>query len=178
LAGLLLGDYNVLVLDEPGNHLDVDTVEALAEALIEYQGTVIFTSHDRHFMRRVSTSVIEIRDGIVKNFGGYDSYLYAVEKELSAHAGAATPARKPAASHKPSVDHRQQERDDRKLRKELATIERKIAQLDEQRKSLNGQLMKATDPQEALRLHEELSRVTTELATIEERWLALQSSLD
>src|SRR3954469_22586194 len=47
LAGLLLSQYNVLVLDEPGNHLDVDTVEALAEALLGYQGTVIFTSHDR-----------------------------------------------------------------------------------------------------------------------------------
>src|SRR5436190_1428689 len=51
LAGLLLGKHNVLVLDEPGNHLDVDTVEALAEALLEYQGTVIFTSHDRHLTR-------------------------------------------------------------------------------------------------------------------------------
>src|SRR5436190_1425791 len=58
LAGLLLGKHNVLVLDEPGNHLDVDTVEALAEALLEYQGTVIFTSHDRHLTRRVATSVV------------------------------------------------------------------------------------------------------------------------
>ena len=55
LAGLLLAQYNVLVLDEPGNHLDVDTVEALAEALLAYKGTVIFTSHDRHFMKRVAT---------------------------------------------------------------------------------------------------------------------------
>ncbi len=56
LAGLLLSKYNILVLDEPGNHLDVDTVEALAEALIDYKGTVIFTSHDRHFMKRVALS--------------------------------------------------------------------------------------------------------------------------
>ena len=60
MAGLLLGDYNVLVLDEPGNHLDVETVEALAESLLAYQGTVIFTSHDRHFMNRVATTVIEV----------------------------------------------------------------------------------------------------------------------
>src|SRR5260370_26719188 len=49
LGGLLLSKYNVLILDEPANHLDVDTVDALAEALLEYEGTVIFTSHDRHF---------------------------------------------------------------------------------------------------------------------------------
>src|SRR3954471_22465933 len=52
LAGLLLSDHNVLILDEPGNHLDVDTVEALAEALVEDHGTVIFTTPDRHFSRR------------------------------------------------------------------------------------------------------------------------------
>src|SRR3954470_22671569 len=75
LAGLLLSDHNILILDEPGNHLDVDTVDALAEALIEYQGTVIFTSHDRHFTRRVATAIVEVRDGRVVQYGGkYDAY--------------------------------------------------------------------------------------------------------
>ena len=85
LAGLLLSDYNVLILDEPGNHLDVDTVEALAEALLEYQGTVIFTSHDRHFTKRVATCIVEVRDGRVTNYSGqYDAYLYKVNKEIEA----------------------------------------------------------------------------------------------
>lgn len=80
---MLLSQYNVLVLDEPGNHLDVDTVKALAQALIDYKGTVIFTTHDRHFMKRVATCVIEVRDGRVTNYGGgYDAYLYAVNKEI------------------------------------------------------------------------------------------------
>ena len=70
LAGLLLSQYNILVLDEPGNHLDVDTVEALAESLVAYKGTVIFTTHDRHFMKRVATNIIEVRDGRVNNYSG------------------------------------------------------------------------------------------------------------
>src|SRR5439155_12234488 len=75
LAGLLLSAHNVLILDEPGNHLDVDTVEALAEALLEYRGTVVFTSHDRHFTRRVATCVVEVRDGRVTNYSGqFDAY--------------------------------------------------------------------------------------------------------
>src|SRR6516225_9821875 len=83
LAGLLLAQHNVLVLDEPGNHLDVDTVDALAEALLEYQGTVIFTSHDRHFMKRVASCIVEVRDGRVVNYrGDYEAYLYAVNKEI------------------------------------------------------------------------------------------------
>ena len=83
LTGLLLSQYNVLVLDEPGNHLDVDTIEGLAEALNQYQGTVVFTSHDRHFMRRVATCVVEVRDGHVTNYrGDYEAYLYAVNREI------------------------------------------------------------------------------------------------
>ncbi|MBL9122501.1 MAG: ABC-F family ATP-binding cassette domain-containing protein, partial [Planctomycetaceae bacterium] len=83
MAGLLLGQYNVLILDEPGNHLDVDTVEALANALLAYQGTVIFTSHDRHFLKRVASCIIEVRDGRVTTYrGDYDAYLYSVNKEI------------------------------------------------------------------------------------------------
>ncbi len=83
LAGLLLSQHNILILDEPGNHLDVETIEALVDALIEYKGTVIFTSHDRHFVHRLATSVIEVRDGRVTNYSGnYDAYVYAVNKEI------------------------------------------------------------------------------------------------
>ena len=72
-----------MILDEPGNHLDVETVEALATALENYKGTVIFTSHDRHFVRRVATRVIEVHDGRVKQyFGNYDDYLVSVESEI------------------------------------------------------------------------------------------------
>src|SRR5438477_5046135 len=85
LAGLLLSQYNVLVLDEPGNHLDVDTVEALAEALLEYQGTVIFTRHDRHLLKRVATCIAEIRDGHGRNYSGqHEAYLYSGNKDIDA----------------------------------------------------------------------------------------------
>jgi len=83
LAGLMLSEHNILVLDEPGNHLDVDTIESLAEALLEYEGTVIFTSHDRHFTSRVATCIVEVRDGRVVNYSGkYEDYVYKVNKEI------------------------------------------------------------------------------------------------
>lgn len=94
LAGLLLGRHDVLVLDEPVNHLDVETVEALAGALTAYQGTVLFSSHDRSFTARTATHVVEVRDGRVKSYpGDYETYLYRVrrkseeEAELSAAGG-------------------------------------------------------------------------------------------
>ncbi len=188
MAALLLGTSNILVLDEPGNHLDVETVEALAEALLLYKGTIIFTSHDRHFMQRVATSVIEVRDGTVRNyFGNYDTYLQAVEEEIDEgerQRGAAggklppkaavKPAGKPQAAVKASSgDQRVAQRDDRKAEKELKNLEKRIAKLDEEKRDVNGKLMSETNPDEALRLHDQLSKLTAELTEAEERWLEL-----
>jgi len=181
LAGLLLSDYNVLILDEPGNHLDVDTVEALAEALLEYQGTVVFTSHDRHFMKRVASCIIEVRDGRVTNYNGdYDSYLYMVNKEIEAGERelASERAKLPADIAKPPrAAPRQPRKSDKEARKELKSIEKTIAQLDEQKRSLNAKLMESTNAAEALRLHNELAALAGPLAQAEERWLELQEEL-
>ncbi len=186
MAGLLLGTYNILVLDEPGNHLDVETVEALAEALLKYKGTVLFTSHDRHFMKRIATSIIEVRDHQAKNYiGDYEAYLYAINKEIDdgerelnarkaqlAKTSGKAPVAKPngkAAAPEIEIDHR-------KLRKELTNLERKIARLDEQKRELQAQLLNSTDPQEALRLHNELAAVTQDLSSAEERWCELSGT--
>ena len=179
MAGLLLGTCNVLVLDEPGNHLDVETVDALARALVAYEGTVIFTSHDRAFMNAVSTNVIEVRDGrVVNHLGDYTTYLAAVTREIDA-AEAADPRRRPkpppvgrgAAASRPAA------RGEREIRKEVAAVERTIAKLDADRKRQAAALLEATDPAEALRLHEAVSALAGDLAAAEERWLALQEEL-
>ena len=159
LAGLMLSQYNVLVLDEPGNHLDVETVDSLAEALLAYKGTVIFTSHDRYFMKRMATSIIEVRDGRVVNYlGDYEAYLYAVNKEIeegeretaTRMSKAPVEVLKIKSATKPAL------RNEREVRKEINNVERTIARLDEQKKLSNTQLMSATDPKEALRLHNEV----------------------
>jgi len=187
MAALLLGTDNVLVLDEPGNHLDVETVESLAEALVEYKGTVIFTSHDRHFMRRVATSVIEVRDGTVRNFfGDYETYLQAVEQEVDEGeqqrnaasgkpAAPAPPKGDGKAAGKPGgvADYRASQQDQRRSEKELKNLEKKIAKLDSQKRELEQSLLTETDPAKAVKLHEELTGVGAELASAEERWLEL-----
>src|SRR4029079_18598013 len=131
LAGLLLSQYNVLVLDEPGNHLDVDTVEALAEALLDYKGTVIFTSHDRHFMQRVATCIVEVRDGHVTNYrGAYEAYLYSVNKEIEEgerELAQGLSKAAPAAGKPIKAPPRPQRRSERDIRKEMTNIERTIA---------------------------------------------------
>ena len=123
LAGLLLSAYNILILDEPANHLDVDTVDALAEALLEYEGTVIFTSHDRHFTKRVATSIVEVREGRVTSYGGqYEAYVYKVNQEVEAGERelATARAKLPPAVAKPAKTvARPSVRTEREVRKEM-----------------------------------------------------------
>jgi ATP-binding cassette subfamily F protein 3 len=182
LAALLLGNYNILVLDEPGNHLDVDTVEALADALLEYKGTVVFTSHDRHFMKRVATCIIEVRDGHVTNYrGDYDAYLYAVNKEIDdgerEHSkGLAKAPTSVLKTAKPS--RKGPQRSEREIRKEMTNLERTIARLDQQKRQANALLMASTDPAEALRLHKEVAGVTPQLEEAEDQWCRLQEELN
>ncbi len=189
MAALLLGKANVLILDEPGNHLDVETVEALADALIDYKGTVVFTSHDRHFLKRVATTYIEVRDGKVTQYrGDYDAYMYMVQKEIddaesSRHPGNPTKKITPSSANPKNTSKNIPSKssptlDDRSLRKQIGNLEKNIAKLDQQKKSIHEQLMASSDPQAAMKLHEEMTKVSAELETAETRWAELQEQLE
>lgn len=81
LGQILLMRSPLLLMDEPTNHLDFDTVEALTEALRNYEGTVIVVSHDRGFIGRIATKILEIRDGRAEVYPGtYDDYVWSLEK--------------------------------------------------------------------------------------------------
>ena len=181
MAGLLLGNYNILVMDEPGNHLDVETVDALANALIQYKGTVLFTSHDRYFMKRIATNIIEVRDGCARNYmGNYEAYLYSINQEIEAgerQAAASGKMSGPSAQvpkgKSSKTGNRNLHKEHRKRQKEIRNLERKIAQLDDDKKILNRHLLETTDPDEALKLHSKFTEVSDQLGAAEDRWLQL-----
>ena len=84
LAGILLNENNVLLLDEPNNHLDFSTVEALGRALHETSATVLFISHDRSFVNMLADGIVEVRQGKVKRFiGDYDDYIVSLRERAS-----------------------------------------------------------------------------------------------
>ncbi len=86
LAKLTLSKANFLILDEPTNHLDMDSKEILEDALIEFEGTLLYVSHDRYFVNRTASTVLELSNGqLVKYLGNYDDYV-AKKEELSEQA--------------------------------------------------------------------------------------------
>ena len=180
MAGLLLGDFNILILDEPGNHLDVETVEALATALLDYKGTVIFTSHDRHFVKRIATNVVEVRDGRARNYqGDYEAYLYYVNKEIEEgereranNRMAATPDAKAPRSGG-SLSGKEQHT----ARKQLRNLEKAIAKLDGQKKELNAEMLDTSDADRAMELHNQINAIQVELSAAEEKWCELSEEL-
>lgn len=99
LGRMLLRRASLLILDEPTNHLDFHTVEALTQALADYQGAVVIVSHDRGFVRRAATKILEIRDGRAEFYPGtYDEYVWSVQK------GALAERRSSEAIESPSVN--------------------------------------------------------------------------
>ncbi|MEK7416024.1 MAG: ABC-F family ATP-binding cassette domain-containing protein [Planctomycetota bacterium] len=165
LGGLLLGKYDVLMLDEPTNHLDVETVAALADALRSFNGTVLFTSHDRTFTTTVATKQLEVADGAFSLFpGDYATYC----AQLAAEADGDQPAPpKPAA--KPTTASIAKPPPDKAKQRKLEQAERRVAELTAERKRIEATLNEAYDPKQG----ERLAAVLCDLEKAEASWLEL-----
>ena len=107
LAKLMLSDANFLLLDEPTNHLDITSKEILESALNRYTGTVLYVSHDRYFINRTATRILDLTDGSFINYiGNYDYYLEKkedVEAAFAARQMAQTAANHPTGTNSPQA---------------------------------------------------------------------------
>lgn len=134
LAGILLRDYNVLLLDEPTNHLDVETSESLAAALQEYEGTVLFVSHDRTFVNLVATRIVEVRDGTARVYPDtYEEYVATLEEVLDADV------RDDQDNTPPNLGEEERQRRRLALRekqREAQRLEKRTAELDKRKSEL------------------------------------------
>ena len=176
LCGLLLGRYPALLLDEPTNHLDFETVEALADALKAYNGTLFLVSHDRTFVERIATQVIEVKDGRATLFpDGYAAYCWRLESEARAETGAPAPTKTADAGKAAAKPVSAQ--DTRDAGKRIKGVERDLKRLDERKKQLEALLAKNPAVyQEAEAL--ELAEVQAKIAACEEEWLGLSEIIN
>lgn len=186
LAKLFTRPCNVLVLDEPTNDLDAETLDLLEERLHDFTGTVLLVSHDRAFLNNVATSTIALEgQGHVNEYvGGYDDWLrQRPEKEPTASEPAKTkldkPKVKPSGKRKLTFGEKR-ERDE--LTKELGQLPAKIEAMEAEQETLNEQLsdpdIYANGHEEAVRLNDKLTAIENGLEQALERWEFIETRLE
>lgn len=175
LAKLMLSKANFLILDEPTNHLDMVSKEILEQALNHYTGTVFFVSHDRYFINRTATRILELTGQTLVNYiGNYDYYLEKKEELTRIYVTneAERVPSKEASSESGRQDWQEQKKQqatERKRKNDLERTEQQIALLEEEKKGLSAEL---SDPAVATN-SAHLMEIHTQLTEIEERLLAL-----
>ncbi len=185
LLKLMLSGANVLVLDEPTNHLDISSKEVFEEALNEYDGTVIAVSHDRYFLNKVASRIIELKsDGIVSYMGGYDYYVQKKEAITSAkqYVKELTNAEKPAERKlQSSAEERRRKKEEdtkrRRIERNIEKTELQIADITEKISEIQEEMCKPevlTDHMKLLDYQKQIDALTAELTEKEEEWLMLQ----
>ena len=184
LAKLMLSEANFLILDEPTNHLDIASKEILEEALTRYTGTVLFVSHDRYFINKTATRILDLTHKTLVNYiGNYDYYLEKHDVQMQAAAlGTETKDReeKQDTSRTEWKQKKEEQARERKKAARLKRIEEEIAEKERRTDILNEELNKpeyATDSAKLFQIHEELTALTGELEELYQTWEQLAQEI-
>ena len=163
LAKLSMENNNFLILDEPTNHLDIDSKEVLENALIDFDGTLLFVSHDRYFINRVATHVLELSEkGSTLYLGDYDYY---VEKKAEVEMTQAeeTSTNNQAKESSPVNDYQAQkesQKEVRKLMRQIENLEAEIEELESQSQAISEQMLETNDAGKLMELQAELDKIS------------------
>ena len=182
LAKLMLLKANTLVLDEPTNHLDLDSKEVLENALLDFPGTILFVSHDRYFINRIATKVIELAsDDATLFLGDYDYYLEKKEEMEELALENAVVENTVVTKVNTSTIDKEAKKKERQLRRQLEELESQIPTIDAEIATIEEKLC---DP-EIFQDHEAVQQLQRELDDLKEKqddlsneWLELQEQLE
>lgn len=137
LCKMILSQINLLILDEPTNHLDIGSREALEDALMQFSGTIIAVSHDRYFVRKLSSKIFDMTDGLRIFAGNYDEYCEYREKQKETAKNVDIAGEKPIAESKQSyLDAKKTASDIRKNKSKIERCEAEIEKLEEEKSHL------------------------------------------
>ncbi len=172
LAKLMLSEANFLILDEPTNHLDITSKEILEDALNHYTGTVLYVSHDRYFINKTATRILDLKNQSLINYiGNYDYYLEkkeVMETLYTSQAPAPSISSEPASQAEGKLDWKAQKEEQAKKRKrqnDLRKTEEEIASLE----SKNSDLDTLLTTEEVYTDHEKVREINAEKQQIGER---------
>jgi ATP-binding cassette subfamily F protein 3 len=195
LVKLLLNPPNLLLMDEPTTHLDMASVDALIVALKQYEGTLIFISHDVHFIRLLANHVVRVENGHLRHFtGGYQYYLDKTSQSARAALTSSSIAKSPStdgnSSSAPAVDRKGQKRMEaeqrqarsrrkQEIKKRIAALEKEIAELESKEKELAAELEKPESYAggRAMQINRELMHVHDRLPLATAEWEAAGTKL-
>ena len=194
LAKLMLSDANLLFLDEPTNHLDITSKEILEQAVASYKGTVVYVSHDRYFINKTATKIMELRNnGFLCFEGSYDYYLEKrdalmklhEEKQVAVSGVSASVSSDDAASSKGSKEDwanaKKKQAETRKIENELKKCEEEINRLEARNSEIDEEMQQpdvATRPSKLMELSSEHEKNSKELEALLEKWEELSEKLD
>ena len=163
LAKLSMENNNFLILDEPTNHLDIDSKEVLENALIDFDGTLLFVSHDRYFINRVATHVLELSEnGSTLYLGDYDYYVEKkaeVEMIQTEEASTSNQA-KEASSVNDYQAQKESQKEVRKLMRQIENLEAEIEELESQSQAISEQMLETNDAGKLMELQAELDKIS------------------
>ena len=182
LAKLSMENNNFLILDEPTNHLDIDSKEVLENALIDFDGTLLFVSHDRYFINRVATQVLELsEEGSTLYLGDYDYYL---EKKAELEALAAAQAEAVPVSSTEEVTsndyhlQKQNQKELRKITRRIEQLEAEIEELDQKIQDITETMHSTNDAADLVQLQSELDQLTVRQEAVMEEWAELSEQVE
>ena len=182
LAKLSMENNNFLILDEPTNHLDIDSKEVLENALIDFDGTLLFVSHDRYFINRVATQVLELsEEGSTLYLGDYDYYLEK-KAELEALAAAQVEAVSVSSTEEvTSNDYHLQKQNQKELRKitrRIEQLEAEMEELDQKIQAITETMHSTNDAEDLVQLQSELDQLTIQQEAVMEEWAELSEQVE
>lgn len=177
LAKLMLSEANFLILDEPTNHLDITSKEILEEALSNYEGTVLYVSHDRYFINKTATRILDLTNQKLVNYiGNYDYYLEKKEELTQIYAPEIQEAEVETKTSAVKLDWKQQKEEQARLRKkenDLKKTEALIEELETRDSEIDEEMAKpevATNVAECVRLSKEKAEIAQKLEELYEKW--------
>ncbi len=183
LAKLSMENNNFLILDEPTNHLDIDSKEVLEDALIEFDGSLLFVSHDRYFINRIATKVLEIsEEGSTLYLGDYDYYVEKkAELEFLAQEAAGDLEPEEVSTSQGSTNYQQQKANQKELRKitrRIEAIESELDNIDSKEKAITQQMAESNDAMTLADLQKELDNIQGNQMLLMEEWEELSQLLE